>query len=261
MANTHFVLPLHYKNISQATADWSDEEFGCYVRLLIHQWDRGGVPVDLSRLKRISESIEKNQALVLAKFELVDGKYSNLVMEEIRAEKISFSKKQSQNGAKGGRKRKPDQTQVQPRKKPQEGEGEEEEEGVVKGKGVISVVEHPLQVHIRDSFKEVSKLKIQLTYQQADELVNKYDRKIIHTVLLAMENKADLLKKYKSVYLTIDNWCKREMENGKANSTSTASGFDPEKVRGLFKSLKESESGDSDKLLQAPINPDTEPGA
>lgn len=79
--------------------------------------------------------------------------------------------------------------------------------------------EHELQKIIKTKNKDgeykyesIIKLKKQLTYEEAEKLCKKYDKSAILNVLDAMENKRDLTIKYKSCYLTINNWCKRDME-------------------------------------------------
>jgi hypothetical protein len=69
---------------------------------------------------------------------------------------------------------------------------------------------HSLQKYIAAELKNVSKLKNQLTYSECETLTSKYPKKLIHAKLQAMENKVDLTKKYASVYLTLNNWCKEE---------------------------------------------------
>jgi len=65
---------------------------------------------------------------------------------------------------------------------------------------------HPLCLWIKNSLPNVSKIKSQLTNQEAERLVTKIDKSAIRDILENMENKADLLKKYKSVNLTIQSW-------------------------------------------------------
>jgi hypothetical protein len=55
----------------------------------------------------------------------------------------------------------------------------------------------------------VSKLEIQMTEENFNVLTSKYDSQLITDKLLAMENKKDLTKKYKSVYLTLNGWLKK----------------------------------------------------
>ncbi len=92
-------LPLLFNDITRSTITWTDEEFGCYMRLLIEQWDKEYIPADLNRLKRVSDSVEKHwETLIKAKFpEISEGKLANLNMEEIRAKRNFFKKKQKDN--------------------------------------------------------------------------------------------------------------------------------------------------------------------
>lgn len=71
------------------------------------------------------------------------------------------------------------------------------------------VLIHPLQVWIKDTLPNVSKLKTQITEAQAKELTEKYHKKLIQETLEAMENYKDIEKKYTSVYLTLLNWMKK----------------------------------------------------
>lgn len=68
---------------------------------------------------------------------------------------------------------------------------------------------HPLQVFV-SKLPNVSSLKKQMTVQECEELVSKYPKELIKAKLEAMENKSDLKKKYASVYLTLNNWCKKD---------------------------------------------------
>jgi len=54
----------------------------------------------------------------------------------------------------------------------------------------------------------VLKMKTQMTEENLTILKSKYDSTLIAEKLTEMENKADLLKRYSSVYLTLRNWLK-----------------------------------------------------
>lgn len=69
---------------------------------------------------------------------------------------------------------------------------------------------HPLQKYVIDNFPNVSKLKTQLTKQNCIELLKNYSKETVKNVLMSMENKKDLNKKYTSVYLTCNNWCEND---------------------------------------------------
>lgn len=101
------VFPLYYNDIDRSTRDWTDEEFGCYMRLLMHQWDKFGLPLGFDRLSRIAPSVEKNWILLSGKFQEIDGFLKNQRLEDIRDSLLKYKDKQSENGSKGGRPIKP----------------------------------------------------------------------------------------------------------------------------------------------------------
>lgn len=94
------VLPLYYNDITTSTQDWSDEEFGAYMRLLIHQWRQGGLPKDYQRLTRIATSLDTNWSMLKSKFSEADGLLKNPVMEEIREKRARHKEKQRDNVSK-----------------------------------------------------------------------------------------------------------------------------------------------------------------
>lgn len=91
------VLPLYYNDIDSATRDWTDEEFGAYLRLLIYQWRQGGLPNDYQRLTRIATSLPTTWSLLKSKFPESDGMLKNPVMEEIRTRRLIHKEKQKNN--------------------------------------------------------------------------------------------------------------------------------------------------------------------
>lgn len=92
------VLPFYYNDILGSTNDWSDEEFGAYVRLLIYQWDKGFIPDEEKRRLKIADTSDVHWGLLSTKFrEWEDGKLRNDRMEEIREEKRKHSEKQKEN--------------------------------------------------------------------------------------------------------------------------------------------------------------------
>lgn len=78
---------------------------------------------------------------------------------------------------------------------------------------------HPLQIWVRDKLKQVSRLKEQLTAEQCENLLGKYDKPTIRAVLEQMNNWKPLTTKNISVYLTCLNWIKNEK-----NRTNSGSG-------------------------------------
>lgn len=78
---------------------------------------------------------------------------------------------------------------------------------------------HWIQLFVSE-LGNVSKLKSQLTFEECELLELKHGEKQIKRVLLNMENKKDLLKKYVSVYLTCNNWLKLDFEKGQGKNTT-----------------------------------------
>ena len=65
-----------------------------------------------------------------------------------------------------------------------------------------------LYIEIKTDF--VKKLKLQLTVEQAEEILKKFSKEEIKEVLSQMDNHAGLTKKYQSVYRTMLNWLKNQ---------------------------------------------------
>ena len=89
------------------TADMSAEEVGGYIRLLCHQWSKGGIPSDEERSARIAGLIgSPSIRYVLAKFTLCDGDtLKNARLEQIRQEQADYKLQQSSAGKNGAQKR------------------------------------------------------------------------------------------------------------------------------------------------------------
>lgn len=62
---------------------------------------------------------------------------------------------------------------------------------------------------LKKTYPTVSKLKRQMTENELQTIIEKYGRTSLNDILMQMENKADLNKKYTSVYLTANNWLQR----------------------------------------------------
>lgn len=85
----------------------SAEEVGGYIRLLCHQWSKGGIPSDEDRSARIAGLIgSPSIRYVLAKFTLRDGDtLKNARLEQIRQEQVEYKLKQASSGKTGAQKR------------------------------------------------------------------------------------------------------------------------------------------------------------
>lgn len=102
------ICPIYYNDLLGATKTWTDEEFGCYVRLLLEQWDKGfipnpyqkatkNLPNDYQRLLRIATSVDKNWDVLSTKFKEGRNGLYNENMEEIRLKRQKNSETQSDN--------------------------------------------------------------------------------------------------------------------------------------------------------------------
>lgn len=108
MAKGDYYFPLFYKRLLTSTIGWKDDEFGAYVRLLIHQFDNGSIPEDMDELKRIAPSIKKHWPLVSKKFHSDgNGNLVNDVMTDVIADSEKKKQRAKENGSFGGRPKKP----------------------------------------------------------------------------------------------------------------------------------------------------------
>jgi uncharacterized protein YdaU (DUF1376 family) len=89
------------------TSEMSAEEVGGYIRLLCHQWTKGGIPNDEERVARIAGMIgSPSVGYVMAKFRLCDGHtLKNERLEKVREEQQAFKIRQAAAGTSGAAKR------------------------------------------------------------------------------------------------------------------------------------------------------------
>jgi uncharacterized protein YdaU (DUF1376 family) len=102
---------LYADDFLSGTSEMTAEEVGAYIRLLCHQWTKGGLPNDPERLVRMAGLMgspmgSPSSGYVVAKFSLcADGMLRNARLERIREERESFIQKQSESGKSGALKR------------------------------------------------------------------------------------------------------------------------------------------------------------
>jgi uncharacterized protein YdaU (DUF1376 family) len=85
------------------TADFSAEEVGGYIRLLAHQWDKGGLPNDDKRLLKMTGMKAKSLPVVKAKFTIdEDGQLRNHRLEIERNKQVQWRMKSAEAGKKSG---------------------------------------------------------------------------------------------------------------------------------------------------------------
>lgn len=93
-----------YKKFVMSTQGWKDDEVGAYVRLLIHQFDKRGLPDDPNELSKLITSYKKNWPMLSRKFlKEEDGLLRNEFMKGVREERDRKSETNSKNGQNGGR--------------------------------------------------------------------------------------------------------------------------------------------------------------
>lgn len=106
-------FPYYPAAFDLSTAEFTLSEVGAYQRLLNHQWANGSVPGDgikaLSLILRCTPSTAKSiwNTISIKFVRGEDGRWRNQKMERVRAEAEAFRAKQAENGARGGRPRKP----------------------------------------------------------------------------------------------------------------------------------------------------------
>lgn len=162
------VLPLYYNDIVGSTKTWTDEEFGAYMRLLIEQWDKGGLPKDSQRLARLITSMDATWPMIKDKFEEIDGMLKNKRMEEVREEKARHAKKQKENAEKRYQNPAKYIAKVVAKHMPLEGEGEGEgEEGIKILKGVTPAA-HNFDDQFRAAFDERTRENYQRIFKEVD---------------------------------------------------------------------------------------------
>lgn len=105
--NSAPAFQFYARDFADGTAHLLPEEVGVYMRLLIHQWSKGGVPTDPRRLKQITGSDEAVICAVLDEFfTICDGdQRRNKRLEAIRDEQAEYRESLSNRGRLGAEKR------------------------------------------------------------------------------------------------------------------------------------------------------------
>jgi len=98
---------LYVDDFLGGTSEMSAEEVGGYIRLLCHQWTKGGLPYDEPRLGMMAGLMgSPSLGYVIAKFTLcADGKLRHPRLEALRTERDAFLTKQAESGREGAKKR------------------------------------------------------------------------------------------------------------------------------------------------------------
>lgn len=204
---TNPIFPLYYNDIDRSTRDWTDEEFGCYMRLLMHQWDQGEIPKDEQRRSRIVTSLGKSWVTVGKKFVEKGEGLVNERLEEIRIERGLFIKKQQENGQKGGRKPK-NNPNTNPNTNPKESlhiELEHDNEDVIEIESISDLSNF-------EKLKTIEYLKITCQRDLSENDVGKFWKAfLIHSEGEKHKNRTDQIQHFR-------NWLKKQ-PNGNSKDT------------------------------------------
>ena len=117
---------LYVNDFEGGTRHMTDEELGCYIRLLFAQFNREKLPNNPDFLRRFCTSFDKSWTIVNEKFEKIDENFiQNRRLETEIQKRDNFIDKQQDNGRKGGRPpnkskptKNPNKTQTKTQKKP-----------------------------------------------------------------------------------------------------------------------------------------------
>lgn len=99
-------MPFFGRDFYASTAMWTAEEVGHYIRLLVIQWDSGGLPADLSRLELVSPGVGRIWPILEPKFPIGDdGLRRNERMEQHRERACELREARSEAGRNGNERR------------------------------------------------------------------------------------------------------------------------------------------------------------
>jgi hypothetical protein len=218
-------------------SEWSDGDIsledmniqGLFINVCAYYWSNEGV-LTLSKCKKKFKLVPESDFKVLIESNIIKVDSNDNIVINFLNEQLQERDRQSVinkiNGSKGGRpsQNKPKDNQTETEEKPngfvsltepitetepkQKAIIEEEKREEEKREENI----HPLRLFVSDNFPNVSKMKTQLTNENCIELIERFKKPLIHEKLLAMENTAQLTKKNLSVYLTLINWCSKEIK-------------------------------------------------
>ena len=210
-------------DFNDGTQDFTNEEVGAYIRLLLFQFSQGHLPLD--RIKRkLGSDFDSLWPMLSQKFQTdEDGLFYNARLDAEVSKRKAFSESRRKNVSKRYEKEVNNESSTYVSTSVVHMENENENRNtnentdktkVKKPKKEASKPEgpvHPLQNWIKQNCPRVAKLDKQLTYEQAEKIASEFDREQIINKLLAMENKRKL--DYVSVNLTLRNWLIKDQNN------------------------------------------------
>ena len=111
-------MPIYIGDYLSDTAMLSTEQHGAFLLMLMAYWKNGPLPDDdevLANITRLPiERWQKTRGLLLGFFSVSGGFWINKRSDEEKAKANAFFERQRTNGSKGGRPKKPNQTQNKP---------------------------------------------------------------------------------------------------------------------------------------------------
>lgn len=185
-----------YKGYYEPIKSLTDEQLGQLFRCIFNYQIDGIEPT-------INDSIYMAFQFFKNQFRLDEDKYQKVI------------ERNKNNGSKGGRpklKQEPNETQkthsviLKPKKADNDNDNVNDINNI-----------HPIQKYIKEDLKNVSKLPIQLKYEDCERLLLEFNKETIKDILLSMENYKELTKKYTSVNLTLRNWIKKDNKPKQSN--------------------------------------------
>jgi uncharacterized protein YdaU (DUF1376 family) len=98
-------FPLYTADFLVSTSSFTNEEVGAFIRLLSHEWDKGVLPADMSRLARLAGYADAHAFALLwdvlkDKFTAVKDGFVNERMEQQRVHQEEVSRKRSSSSLK-----------------------------------------------------------------------------------------------------------------------------------------------------------------
>jgi hypothetical protein len=235
------------KDWISGTSEMLPEEKGIYIDLLCYQHQNGNLPIDTKRLAKIvgiaHDEFIKLWEIVSLKFVNENERLINLKLQSVMFDRAEKGHTNKISGTFAAVLRKADLSKkeynfVRNQFKIEDFKQIDSErlterltewlyeclKSIANGNATVNEdilldsseekketdIIHPLQQYVKDKFPTVSKMDIQLTYDNCVKLLEKYPNKQVSDTLIAMENYKPLLSKSKNVYLTLLTWLRKD---------------------------------------------------
>lgn len=222
-------------DFNDGTQDFTNEEVGAYLRILLFQFSQGALP--LERIKRkLGADFEKIWPMISSKFSQDEqGNFFNARLKYEQEKRKNYSESRRNNIAKRYEK---DMNNISDTYEPtyvQHMENENVDVIVIDNK--VKNKEKELQNFSPEfknyldwaarNFPDLLKFKKPLTDQQLHDLFDEFkSRTLVREKLEAIGNTNKSHINYTTVYATCRNWCKRELKNGWKEPSETGTGND-----------------------------------